>query len=114
MKQKKIPAIKEKTEQENSSSETNILKITLSVNFIGIFMLLSYISCIPIFFNMNLKVLGLNYFSDSQINKLGFIQSLCLVSARLIFGWMIDKRGIQNVIMYLLIASGLAYFVSLH
>ena len=108
-------AVMEKeTGSEKNSPGTNIFRIALSANFIGLFALLSFITCIPIFFNMNLKVLGLKYFNDTQINRLGFLQTFCLLCSRLLGGWIVDKRGIRNFIKYVLIMSAFAYFTFLH
>ena len=92
----------QKITKDHSQEANQIMK---SHNFITIFVILSYCASIPLFFMINIKNLGLNYFSDSEVSFLADISVVLSVISTLLTGVLIDKFGASKILTASLVIS---------
>lgn len=85
----------------NQHAERKILlekvsNIRFSPNFIAHFLINLYVTSFPVFFNMNIKVTGLQYFTSDQVELLSYGQTVSLLISTMGIGIIMDKFGAKK------------------
>ena len=76
-----------------------VYKYKRTLNFWAHFLLNLYLTSVPIFFNFNIKVIGLRYFTDEQVNIISYCQTGALLVSTIGCGICLDKFGSKRSLM---------------
>lgn len=77
----------------SSHIEKQVSMYKRSTNFWLHFIINMYLTAVPIFFNINIKVTGLEYFTAEQVDMLTYCQTFALLISTIGMGVFMDKFG---------------------
>lgn len=85
------------TNNNKNDEDEQYYKALKSLQFIMLFLTMSFSISSCFIFQMNIKNFGLNYFSDEILTKTSIVGSISFFIMRFTIGAIIDKFGMKNV-----------------